>query len=100
MSTAPGPLVPVLTVVGIGLIGGSFAAALRNAGQVGRVLGVGRSKSSLDRARALGLVDELVTLDEAAARSDLLLLATPRSEERRVGNACVSTCRSRWSPYP
>src|SRR3546814_11233808 len=25
---------------------------------------------------------------------------TVRSEERRVGNACVSTCRSRWSPYP
>src|SRR3546814_19018398 len=24
----------------------------------------------------------------------------PRSEERRVGKACVSTCRSRWSPYP
>src|SRR3546814_20885048 len=23
----------------------------------------------------------------------------PRSEERRVGNECVSTCRSRWSPY-
>src|SRR3546814_14224315 len=25
---------------------------------------------------------------------------TPRSEERRVGKECVSTCRSRWSPYP
>src|SRR3546814_19101797 len=24
----------------------------------------------------------------------------PRSEERRVGKECVSTCRSRWSPYP
>ncbi|MDN5842975.1 MAG: prephenate dehydrogenase [Alcaligenaceae bacterium] len=77
MSTTPSPLVPVLAVVGIGLIGGSFAAALRDAGQVGRVLGVGRSKSSSDRAQALGLVDELVTLEEAAARSDLILLATP-----------------------
>src|SRR3546814_3710769 len=26
--------------------------------------------------------------------------AIPRSEERRVGKECVSTCRSRWSPYP
>src|SRR3546814_9244950 len=26
-------------------------------------------------------------------------VALPRSEERRVGNGCVSTCRSRWSPY-
>src|SRR3546814_3717730 len=28
-----------------------------------------------------------------------VLLAIPRSEERRVGKECVSTCRSRWSPY-
>src|SRR3546814_13243414 len=28
------------------------------------------------------------------------LRAQRRSEERRVGNECVSTCRSRWSPYP
>ena len=33
---AAGPLIPVLAVVGVGLIGGSFAAALRQAGQVGR----------------------------------------------------------------
>src|SRR3546814_15338493 len=34
------------------------------------------------------------------AMVELLLSATvPRSEERRVGKECVSTCRSRWSPY-
>lgn len=75
MSTPP--LVPVLAVVGIGLIGGSFAAALRRAGQVGRVLGVGRSQASIERALALGLVDETVTLEQAAQRADLILLATP-----------------------
>src|SRR3546814_15819155 len=30
----------------------------------------------------------------------LILTAPDRSEERRVGKECVSTCRSRWSPYP
>src|SRR3546814_11709408 len=37
----------------------------------------------------------------AADRAIALLgqLRPPRSEERRVGKACVSTCRSRWSPY-
>src|SRR3546814_20439951 len=30
----------------------------------------------------------------------LPFLAPHRSEERRVGKECVSTCRSRWSPYP
>lgn len=75
MSTPP--LVPVLAVVGIGLIGGSFAAALRRASQVGRVLGVGRSRASIERALALGLIDEAVTLEQAAQCADLILLATP-----------------------
>ncbi|WP_454693836.1 prephenate dehydrogenase [Achromobacter aegrifaciens] len=74
---AAGPLIPVLAVVGVGLIGGSFAAALRRAGQVGRVLGVGRNAQSLARAVELGLIDEAATVEEAAARADLILLATP-----------------------
>ena len=74
---AAGPLIPVLAVVGVGLIGGSFAAALRRAGQVGRVLGVGRSASSLARAVELGLIDEAVSAEDAAARADLVLLSTP-----------------------
>ncbi|WLW60311.1 prephenate dehydrogenase/arogenate dehydrogenase family protein [Achromobacter aegrifaciens] len=74
---AAGPLIPVLAVVGVGLIGGSFAAALRRAGQVGRVLGVGRNAQSLARAVELGLIDEAASAEEAAARADLILLATP-----------------------
>ncbi|MBC9905223.1 prephenate dehydrogenase [Achromobacter xylosoxidans] len=74
---AAGPLIPVLAVVGVGLIGGSFAAALRQAGQVGRVLGVGRNAQSLARAIELGLIDEAASAEEAAARADLILLATP-----------------------
>ncbi|SPU54000.1 prephenate dehydrogenase [Bordetella trematum] len=70
-------LVPVLAVVGVGLIGGSFAAALRRAGQAGRVLGVGRNPASLADAQAMGLIDEIVTPQEAAARADLIMLATP-----------------------
>src|SRR3546814_13221812 len=36
----------------------------------------------------------------AKAGHDTVLSPAPRSEERRVGKECVSTCRSRWSPYP
>ncbi|CAO3896816.1 prephenate dehydrogenase [Achromobacter mucicolens] len=74
---AAGPLIPVLAVVGVGLIGGSFAAALRQAGQVGKVLGVGRNAQSLERAVALGLIDEAVPAEAAAAHADLIMLATP-----------------------
>ncbi|MDH2234758.1 prephenate dehydrogenase/arogenate dehydrogenase family protein [Pigmentiphaga sp. GD03639] len=70
------PLVPVLAVVGVGLIGGSFAAALRRAGQVGEVWGVGRQVATLEQARKLGLIDRPATLQEAA-RADLILMAVP-----------------------
>lgn len=78
------PLVPVLTVVGVGLIGGSFAAALRAAGAVGRVLGVGRRSASLVRALDLGLIDEAVSLEEAAQRADVILLSMPVGATEKV----------------
>lgn len=88
---AEGPLIPVLAVVGVGLIGGSFAAALRRAGQVGRVLGVGRNAQSLARAQALGLIDASVSPEEAAQQADLIMLATP------VGGLAALCARMR--PY-
>ena len=69
--------VGVLAVVGVGLIGGSFAAALRKAGAVDRVLGVGRTPGPLAQARRLGLIDEVATLAQAAEQADLIFLATP-----------------------
>src|SRR3546814_13527979 len=42
---------------------------------------------------------QLVELKPEAAQSIALVLHELRSEERRVGKECVSTCRSRWSPY-
>ncbi len=68
---------PVLAVVGVGLIGGSFAAALRRAGAVGRVLGVGRNRKSLEQAVELGLIDAAVSMKEAAEQADVILLAVP-----------------------
>src|SRR3546814_11835336 len=43
-------------------------------------------------------LDRALTMEEPALRT-LPLLDQIRSEERRVGKECVSTCRSRWSPY-
>ena len=55
-----------IAIVGVGLIGGSFAAALRQAGAVTRVAGVGRSRANLERALELGVIDEIAT--DARAR--------------------------------
>ncbi|MCX5592754.1 prephenate dehydrogenase [Alcaligenes endophyticus] len=71
------PLIDVLAVVGVGLIGGSFALALRRAGVVGRVIGVGRSQETLRRAVDLGLVDETASAQDAAQQADIIFLSTP-----------------------
>ena len=77
-STCPSKPAPfILAVVGLGLIGGSFAAALRAQGAVSQVLGVTRHAQTGQRALALQRVDEVVEAAEAAARADMVMLATP-----------------------
>ena len=70
-----------LVVIGVGLIGGSFALALRRAGATANVVGVGRGRSNLDTARRLGMIDRAFALDEPwtfeLADADLVFLATP-----------------------
>ena len=65
-----------VAVFGVGLIGGSFALALRKAGFGGRIVGVS-SPETLQRALSLGVVDAGASLAEAAAEADLLYLAQP-----------------------
>lgn len=64
-------------VVGIGLIGGSFALALKRLGLASVVVGVENSELHAQKALELGLVDEIVSLDKAAAECDLIAVATP-----------------------
>lgn len=67
-----------VVVFGAGLIGGSFALALRRAGAVGEVVGFGRSTATLEQAVALGVIDRAGS--EIACElhdADLVLLATP-----------------------
>lgn len=70
-------LIDTLAIVGVGLIGGSFAAALKQAGAVRRVIGAGRRPENLQKAIDLGLIEQAVTLPEAARMSDMIFLATP-----------------------
>jgi len=78
-------LVEKLVVVGVGLVGGSFALALKGAGAVGRVIGVGRGARNIRRALELKIIDAAGALDEATfADADLVLLAVPLGQMRAV----------------
>ncbi|AOY99044.1 prephenate dehydrogenase [Cupriavidus sp. USMAHM13] len=66
-----------VVIVGVGLIGGSLALALKRAGVAGKVIGVGRSRASLERAQALGVIDEAAPLEVAAKGASLIVLCAP-----------------------
>jgi prephenate dehydrogenase len=67
-----------VTVVGLGLLGGSVASAARTRGLARRVVGVSRGRETAAAAEAAGVVDEAgVNLAAAARDTDLLVLATP-----------------------
>lgn len=66
-----------VTVVGIGLIGGSFALALKDKGLAKRVIGVESNEEHKRKALSLRLVDEIKELDEAIKESDFIFLAVP-----------------------
>jgi len=76
-------IVDKLAVIGTGLIGGSFALALKQAGAVREVLGVGRNPARLTVARELGLIDRAVDWPEAG-QADCILLALPVGETEAV----------------
>jgi prephenate dehydrogenase len=66
-----------VTIIGIGLIGGSFALALKDKGIAEKVIGVDANEEHQRKALSLGLVDEIKELDAAIAVADLVVLATP-----------------------
>jgi prephenate dehydrogenase len=67
-----------LAVLGVGLIGGSVARALKRAGKVGHVVGYGRNRANLDTALSLGVIDEIAASPEQAVEgADCVLLAMP-----------------------
>lgn len=64
----------VVAISGVGLIGGSIAAALKARGFAGRVLGMGRSRERLMAARQAGVIDDVA---DDAVSADLIIVATP-----------------------
>ncbi len=78
-------LIGKLVVFGVGLIGGSFALALKRHKAVARVIGLGRSRANLLTARRLGVIDDIATDAAAAVRdADLVLLAVPLGQTAAV----------------
>ena len=74
-----------LVIIGVGLIGGSFALALRKAGAVRHVTGVGRSRENMQRALEQGVIDEIAEdMASALHNADCVLLAMPVGQTEQI----------------
>ena len=71
-------LINKLAIIGVGLIGGSLAHALKKAGECGTVVGFGRNTANLEKAVELGVIDEYSSdLSSVVKNADVIVLATP-----------------------
>jgi prephenate dehydrogenase len=83
-----------VTIIGVGLIGGSIGLALRERKLAERVIGVGRRAATLRKAKQLGIVNATtLRLEEGVAEADLVVVATPISQIVDQVCAAAPACR-------
>lgn len=74
-----------VVVAGVGLIGGSFALALKKTGLVGEVVGMGRTVAVLERAQQLGIIDRIASsVQDAVQNADLIMIAAPVAQTESI----------------
>ena len=66
-----------ISIIGIGLIGGSIAISLKENGFADRIIGVDKSQENLDKAVRRRLIDEDMDLENAVKESDIIIISTP-----------------------
>ena len=74
----------IVSIVGVGLIGASLGLALKGAGVVREVIGVGRSSANLDQAKKMGAIDRVADLAEAVQSSQWIVLCVPVAQMRAI----------------
>ena len=73
-----------ITLIGVGLIGGSIALKLKEKGLVSYVYGVDKNENHLTEAKNLGIIDEIATLEHAVKNSNLIIIAIPVDSASKV----------------
>ena len=85
-----------LCIIGVGLIGGSLAMALRKAGAVAEIVGCSRHLANLERAQGLGVIDRYSTeVAHAVIDADVVVIASPLGAVRAIFSAMQETMPSR-----
>ncbi len=82
-----------LTIVGVGLLGGSIGLAVKERRLATRIIGVGRNRANIESAHRGGIIDEIsVELKSAATQSDFMVFCTPVDEIARQIQIAAGIC--------
>lgn len=88
-------MIPRLAIIGLGLIGGSFARALRAAGEVGTISGFDHDPQQLDAALNLGVIDHAArSAEEAVTDAAVVMIAVPVLHIARSLDDCLAGLRA------
>jgi prephenate dehydrogenase len=88
--------IQTLTIVGVGLIGGSIALAAKRRGLAGRVVGSGKNQTELERALAVGVIDECsMNSAEAVGRADVAVFCMPVDQIADQVLAAAQACSAK-----
>jgi len=80
-----------LTIIGVGLIGGSLARSVRQAGACDEIVGCGRDKNHLQQAVDLGVIDRFeIDVSKAVQGADMVVLATPLGAMESILSTIIS----------
>jgi prephenate dehydrogenase len=79
------PLFNKVVLIGVGLIGGSFALSLKKANAVTHVVGLDRHLASLESAKQLNIIDSFTdNIASAVLDADLIVIATPVAQTEKI----------------
>ena len=81
----------VISIIGLGLIGGSLSIDLREKGIAENIIGVDKSSKNADDALRIGLVDEISDLDNAIKTADLIIIAIPVDQTKKILSGILDT---------
>lgn len=73
-----------ITIIGVGLIGGSIALKLREKGYANEVLGVDNNAQHLQKAKELGIIDEAIDLENGIKQADIIIISIPVDSARKL----------------
>lgn len=79
-----------VSIIGIGLIGGSLALALKKKNLVDKIIGYGRNEERLKRALAIGIIDRFTTSIKEASEAEAVVLATPAGLFEKIAKEMVN----------